>query len=174
MTPAARASSTTEGSAALRSRHLLAAIGVATACGFAAQGASAQPMHLTVSHRFAQPPTTAQCEPPPPAGAGIACYNPAQFQQAYDLNPLFHAGLNGSGKTIVIVDSFGSSTIQSDLQTFDQGFGLPAPPSFNIITPDGPVNQNAPAAPGWAVETSLDVEWAHAMAPGANILLVET
>src|SRR6201987_198229 len=124
MTPRARASSTTEGSAALRSRHLLAAIGVATACGFAAQGASAQPMHLTVSHRFAQPPTTAQCEAAPPAGAGIACYKPAQFQQAYDLNPLYHAGLNGSGKTIVIVDSFGSPTIAQDLKTSDSDKNL--------------------------------------------------
>src|ERR1700749_578531 len=125
MTPRARASSTTEGSAALRSRHLLAAIGVATACGFAAQGASGQAMHLTVRHRFAQPPTPAPCGPPPPAGAGLACYNPAQFQQAYDLNPLYHAGLNGSGKTIVIVDSFGSPTIAQDLKTFDSDNNLP-------------------------------------------------
>ncbi len=123
---------------------------------------------------FAQPPTTAQCEQPPPAGAGIACYGPTQYEQAYDMNPLYHAGLTGAGKTIVLVDSFGSPTIQSDLQTFDQAYGLPAPPSFKIITPDGPVNQSDPAAPGWGVETSLDVEYSHAMAPGANILLVET
>ncbi|MFZ0089128.1 MAG: S53 family peptidase [Solirubrobacteraceae bacterium] len=118
---------------------------------------------------FAQPPTTAQCE----ATAGIACYGPIQYEKAYDMNPLYHAGLTGAGKTIVIVDSFGSPTIQSDLQTFDQAYGLPDP-SLKIITPDGPVNQNDPAAPGWGVETSLDVEYAHAMAPGANILLVET
>ena len=90
------------------------------------------------------------------------------------MKPLYRAGLTGAGKTIVIVDSFGSPTIKSDLNTFDAAYGLPGPPSFNVITPDGPVNQNDPAAPGWGVETSLDVEYSHAMAPGANILLVET
>ena len=57
------------------------------------------------------------------------------------------------------------------IATFDTGFGLPAPPSFTIITPEGAIKgSNA----DWAAETSLDVEYAHAMAPGANILLVET
>jgi hypothetical protein len=64
--------------------------------------------------------------------------------------PLYRAGLTGAGKTIVIVDSFGSPTIQQDLRAFDQAYGLPAPPSFNVITPDGPVNQNDPAALVWA------------------------
>jgi subtilase family serine protease len=137
-------------------------------CGAAV--ASAKPYHVLIGHQYSQPPTTAQCE----AQYQIACYGAPQIQQAYDMQPLYHAGLTGAGKTIVIVDSFGSPTIQGDLQAFDQGFGLPAPPSLNVITPDGPVNHNDPAAPGWAVETSLDVEWAHAMAPGANILLVET
>jgi subtilase family serine protease len=90
------------------------------------------------------------------------------------MKPLYRAGLTGKGKTIVIVDSFGSPTIQQDLQSFDQEYNLPAPPSLKIITPDGPVNQADPAAFGWGVETSLDVEYAHTMAPGANILLVET
>jgi subtilase family serine protease len=134
-------------------------------------------MHITLSHRFAQPPTTAQCEAPPPAGAGVACYNPAQFQQAYDLNPLYHAGLDGAGKTIVIVDSYGSPTMAQDLRTFDSDNNLPDPPSFKIITPDGappPYDPNDDTMGGWAIETSLDVEYSHAMAPGANILLVET
>jgi subtilase family serine protease len=136
----------------------------------AAAAASAEPYHVLVSPSFSGPPTIAQCE----ATSGIACYGAPQIQQAYDMKPLYRAGLNGAGRTIVIVDAFGSPTIQSDLQTFDQSFGVPAPPSLNIITPDGPVNHNDPAAPGWATETSLDVEWAHAMAPGAGILLVET
>jgi hypothetical protein len=78
----------------------------------------------------------------------------------------------------VIVDSFGSPTIGADLQTFDQAYGLPAPPSFRIIQPAGPVPPYDPTDAnmdaGWGVETSLDVEYSHAMAPGANILLVET
>jgi subtilase family serine protease len=94
------------------------------------------------------------------------------------MTPLYHAGLTGAGKTIVLVDSYGSPTIQADLAKFDSDFGLPDPPSFKIVTPAGPVpaynpSQN-PDQPSWALETSLDVEYAHAMAPGANIVLVET
>src|SRR5580658_6494401 len=81
------------------------------------------------------PPTTADCE----AMFGIACYQPAQLQQAYDLHPLYNQGLTGAGSTIVIVDPFGSPTIASDLQVFDSTFGLPAPPSFQIIQPAGTV-----------------------------------
>jgi subtilase family serine protease len=157
----------------VRRRRLLATAGVAAAWALGAQGAVAQPMHVAIPHRFAQPPTTAQCE----TAIGIACYNPAQFQQAYNLNPLYHAGLDGAGKTIVIVDSFGSPTIAQDLATFDADNNLPAPPSLKIIQPVGQVpayNPNDSTMGGWAVETSLDVEYSHAMAPGANILLVET
>ncbi len=72
---------------------------------------------------------------------------------------------------------FGSPTIGHDLQVFDQAFGLPDPPSLTIIQPAGPVPAFDPTNSdmvGWAVETTLDVEWAHAIAPGAAILLVET
>jgi subtilase family serine protease len=126
-----------------------------------------------VPHRFAQPPTTAQCE----TDFGIACYNAAQFEHAYGTDQLYPRGITGAGQTIVIVDSYGSPTIKQDLASFDQQDGLPAPPSFNIITPSGPppaYNENDPTAGGWALETTLDVEMAHTMAPGANILLVET
>jgi subtilase family serine protease len=106
-----------------------------------------------------------------PPGPGLCgCYEPAQFQAAYDLKPLYTANDTGKGSTIVIVDSFGSKTIQADLKTFDTGFHLPAPPSFKIVTPDGPVGTNG----SWATETTLDVEYSHAIAPGANIILVET
>src|SRR5262249_24791332 len=125
---------------------------------------------------FLTPPTTATCE----AQRHIACYQPFQLQKAYDLAPLFGRGIDGRGRTIVIVDSFGSPTIADDLKTFDQTFGLPDPPSFRVIQPAGAV----PAFPqdpfgvgdrlGWAGETTLDVEWAHVIAPGARILLVET
>ena len=77
----------------------------------------------------------------------------------------------------MIVDSFGSPTIKSDLATFDKQFGYPAPPKFTIITPAGKIpafNPNNADMIGWAGETTLDVEYAHALAPGASILLVET
>ena len=113
------------------------------------------------------PPTTAQCE----ADFHVACYDPAQIQRAYDLGPLYAKGYTGAGKTIVIVDSFGSTTVRHDLAVFDAAFHLPPPPSFNIIQPAGAVPH---PNPGWAGETDLDVEYAHTIAPGANILLVET
>jgi subtilase family serine protease len=107
----------------------------------------------------------------------VPCYIPSQIQTAYDEQPLFKQGINGAGQTIVIVDSFGSPTIKADLATFDATFNLPAPPSFKIIQPAGKVpawNPDNSAELGWAGETTLDVEWSHTMAPGANILLVET
>jgi subtilase family serine protease len=149
---------------------------VATTVAVLLSGAApavAQPDHILLPGHYAQPPTTAQCEDQ----IGIACYAPFQFQQAYDMKPLYRRGLDGTGKTIVIVDSFGSPTIKSDLEVFDKAFNLPAPPSFNIIQPAGPVPPYDPGnatVVGWAEETSLDVQYAHTMAPGANILLVET
>ncbi|MCL5283621.1 MAG: S53 family peptidase [Armatimonadetes bacterium] len=76
---------------------------------------------------------------------------------------------DGSGQTIAIVDAYSDPSITKDLSAFDSQFGLPAPPSFTIEQPEGEPSNNS----GWALEQSLDVEWAHAMAPGANIVLVE-
>jgi subtilase family serine protease len=120
-----------------------------------------------------QPFTQPQCE----SLFTVPCYVPAQVQTAYDEQPLFNAGITGAGQTIVIVDAFGSPTIQADLATFDATFNLPAPPSFKIIQPAGKVpawDPNNADMTGWGGETTLDVEWSHSMAPGANILLVET
>ena len=119
------------------------------------------------------PPTTADCE----AAFHVACYQPGQIQQAYSLPPLYRQRVTGKGTTIVIVDSFGSPTIKSDLRTFDQTFKLAAPPSFKVIQPAGPVpalDSSSADMVGWAGETTLDVEYAHTIAPGASILLVET
>jgi len=121
----------------------------------------------------ASPPATADCE----KLYKVACYQPAQIQQAYDLPSLYARGVTGRGRTIVIVDSFGSPTIRNDLAVFDKTFGLPAPPKFTIIHPAGNVPPYDPGNSdmvGWASETTLDVEYAHAIAPGASILLVET
>lgn len=122
--------------------------------------------------RFPYPPTTGDCV----RIAGVACYAPAQYQRAYDMVPLYNAGLTGRGSTIVIVDAFGSPTIEHDLQVFDHAFGLPAPAAFDILQPAGkvPAYDGSVDRRGWAGETTLDVEWAHAMAPGAKIVLVET
>ena len=101
---------------------------------------SVRPVPLAPCHvlgtTLSFPPDTAFCRD----NIGISCYQPAQFQQAYDLKPLFNAGAStGAGSTIVIVDAFGSPTIAADLQHFDQTFGLPDPPSFQEIEPAGAV-----------------------------------
>src|SRR5439155_2835558 len=76
---------------------------------------------------------------------------------------------HGSGQTIAIVNAYDNPYVVDDLTTFDGAFGLPDPPSFTVAQPQG-----VPAADtGWGLETDLDVQWAHAIAPGANILLVE-
>src|SRR5579885_1130482 len=116
------------------------------------------------------PPTDKQCR----KSLGIPCYNPFELRRAYNVDGLLSMGDDGSGQTIIIVDSFGSPTIQRDLHAFDQAFGIPDPPSFKIYTPLGtkPFDPNNGNMIGWAAETTLDVEWAHAMAPGANIALM--
>ena len=118
------------------------------------------------------PPTTASCL----RTYHIACYSPLQLRQAYQLPALLSHGITGKGQTIVIVNSFGSPTVRQDLRVFDAAFRLPAPPALAVIQPAGPVPGYRPTANrvGWAGETDLDVEYAHAMAPGAKILVVET
>jgi subtilase family serine protease len=104
-------------------------------------------------------------------------YDAAELQQAYGLNQLYTQHLDGTGQTIVIVDAFGSNTIVSDANLFSQLNGLPAltPSNFAIFTPNGSATctaTNGCIAGNWQFETTLDVEWAHAIAPGANIVLV--
>jgi subtilase family serine protease len=145
----------------------------------AAAGPAAQRAWVTihpdvehVGHMEKKPPTTAECE----AAFKVACYQPGQLEQAYNLWPLYRQGVSGQGSTIVIVDAFGSPTIRQDLSFFDKTFGLPAPATFKIIQPAGAVHFDStnPEDLGWASETSLDVEYAHSIAPNASILLVET
>lgn len=154
---------------------LLAASGAVTATAPATTPPTALRPLSTLASRvvFPHPPTIAECRA---VRTGRACYGPPQFQAAYNMTGLYSSGLDGRGKTIVIVDSFGSPTIKHDLAVFDKAYGLPAPPRFDIIQPAGKVHVDIKNADqgGWGEETTLDVEYAHAMAPGANILLVET
>lgn len=100
---------------------------------------------------------------------GLFCYGPAAIRAAYNLGKS-----DGAGETIVILDAYGSPTALSDIQAFDKIFGIADPPSFKVVTMPGtpawnPKDHNMV---GWAEETSLDLQWAHAIAPGANIVLV--
>jgi subtilase family serine protease len=106
----------------------------------------------------------------------IQGFTPAQISQAYNFNQIsFGNGsvaADGQGQTIAIVDAFNDPNITSDLKVFDSQFGLSAPPSLKVVNQNGGGSLPTTDA-GWAGEIALDVEWAHAMAPGANILLVE-
>ncbi|MGP0053664.1 MAG: S8 family serine peptidase [Solirubrobacteraceae bacterium] len=149
-----------------------AAVGL-TVLAFGGGVAFARPLDVVMHDRFGQQPTNAQCE----AEYGFDCYSAAQIERAYGLGPLYARGIDGRGETIAIVDSFGSPTIQSDLQVFDHANHLPPPPSFEVIQPAGPVPPYDPDnsdSVGWAEEASLDVQMAHTIAPGANLLMVET
>jgi subtilase family serine protease len=136
------------------------------------------------------PPTEAAC-----FAIGRRCFTPAAMQNSYNLAPLYAAGNEGQGKTIAVIDSFGSATIANDLNVFNTAFGLPhlcgepgvtctpGMPTFTILQLQGSPPPNPPPPNNgtgqenhnlWAIEVSLDVEWAHAIAPQANIILVTT
>ncbi|MBV9123675.1 MAG: hypothetical protein JO112_09990, partial [Planctomycetes bacterium] len=95
-------------------------------------------------------------------------YTPAQVRHAYGFDQL---PLDGSGQTIAIVEAYDDPTIAADLHAFDQTFGLPDPNLTRVNQNGGTQYPSNNAL--WGQEAALDVEWAHAIAPGANILLVE-
>ncbi len=142
------------------------------------------------------PPSQAACN-----AVGRRCFNPRSMANSYNYAVLHAAGNMGQGKTIAVIDSFGATTIRQDLGVFNTAFGLPhlcgetgpsdpsancpstASPRFDIIqVQGGPPASPPPPNNGtgqenhnlWDLEVALDVEWAHATAPLANILLVTT
>ena len=102
----------------------------------------------------------------PPQG-----YSPDEVKTAYKLKQLHAAGLNGTGETIAIVDAYGSATIAQDAAAFTEIYDLP-PVNLQIVKAQGVVHNPHGPPRNWAIETTLDVEWSHVVAPGANIALV--
>jgi Predicted protease len=102
----------------------------------------------------------------PPQG-----YSPSEVRTAYGLNALYQAGLDGTGETIVITDAYGSRTIAQDAALFSAVYNLP-PVDLTIVKAPGISHNPHGVARTWDVETTLDVEWTHAIAPGAKIALV--
>lgn len=104
-------------------------------------------------------------------------YTPAQIRKAYGFDQASFANgtvpADGRGQTIAIIDAGDDTSVINDLQTFDTQFGLPAPPSFKVVNQVGQTSPLPTPDANGAGETTLDVQWAHAVAPGANILLVE-
>jgi subtilase family serine protease len=101
------------------------------------------------------------------------CYTPHQFQVAYGVDTLLKQGFTGKGQTVVDIVSFGSPTLQQDMNVFDQQFGLP-PIQLQIMAPLGtkPFDPSSKDMVGWAGETTLDVQIIHAIAPDANIVVL--
>ena len=119
-------------------------------------------------------------------------YAPSDIQTAYGFGNIKFGSVtgDGAGQTIAIVDAYDDPKFlnstdpnfaNSDLAQFDAQFGLPDPPSFTKVNQSGqtsPLPGTDPAGAGnvngnWEIEEALDIEWAHAIAPGANIILVE-
>jgi hypothetical protein len=97
-------------------------------------------------------------------------YSPSEIRNAYNATSLLNSGYNGSGVTISIVDAYGDPYIQGELNNFSATFGIP-PTTVRVACVDGPCNYAEGISTGWNREIALDVEWAHAMAPGATINL---
>jgi subtilase family serine protease len=143
----------------------------------AASPRQAFPGPTTAWRARATPGLPLPCQEP---GASTPCYSPAQIQTAYAAAPLLKAGDNGAGQTVVIVDDSQDPSLGPDLHVFDQAFGLPDP-QLSIssvgcsLEPSWSCQPGAPgvANPGISLEITIDVEWAHALAPGATIHLLE-
>ncbi len=95
-------------------------------------------------------------------------YTPSEIQSAYNLSGLYQEGYDGTGQTIVIIDWCGSPTVMDDANAFSARFGLPPLTSSNFKI----INTGVSTCAGPNPEINLDVEWAHAIAPGAAIDLV--
>src|SRR5579871_671134 len=137
------------------------------------------------------PPAEDQC-----VSVGRRCFSPTAIRTSYNIPDYATAAashFDGAGYTIGIVDSYGSLTVAHDLHVFDQAFGVPPLCGEEGVSCSGPwfkqfSLQGSPSAKptsggnspgqenheGWSIEVSLDVEWAHAIAPAANILLIHT
>ncbi|MGW3130534.1 S53 family peptidase [Streptomyces sp. NPDC001123] len=164
---------TGRGVAAATSVAALAATALTAAAPVAAPHTLAVPAVVghTLVHGVSSPLSDAQCQ----AKWQINCYTPLQYRTAYDLNALYRKGVTGKGRTIVIVDSYGSPTVQHDLDVYSRQFGLPSTKvkvvKWGHVPAFDPKNSDMT---GWAGETTLDVEMAHAVAPAAKIVVVET
>ena len=161
-----------------------AAVLALAACSAGSSARPGSPSPARPSATGARPSSGAASPTPPPVIPGAAgaprfirgALSPAQLTAAYDTGPLMAQGITGKGQTIAIMVPFGSPAIRHDLAAYDKAWHLPAPPSFRIIAPEGaiPPFRRDDARMAAAVETSMDVEAAHLMAPGAALLLVET
>ena len=141
-----------------------------------ARGKKATPTYVIVDKR---PALTAHNTLAPFSTIGPTGFTPAQIRHAYAVDSIQYGSVagDGTGQTIAIIDAYDDPTATSDLQAFDKQFGQPDPPSFSKVYELGgsALPGVDPACKGydWEVEEALDMEWTHAMAPAASIILVE-
>jgi subtilase family serine protease len=116
-----------------------------------------------------------------PATQASAPYTPAQVTTAYGVNLISFGAItgNGAGQTIAIVDAFNDPDIVSDTASFNTQFNLPqfnvaGGPTFSVLNQTGGTTPPTINGQGWDLEESLDVQWAHSIAPQANIILYES
>jgi subtilase family serine protease len=127
----------------------------------------------SASRPFCVSPSGAQAVNSLGSTRDFGAFTPQQFRDAYGVTPLLNAGFTGKGQTVIVIESYGSPTLQSDMDTFDQQYALP-PITLQILSPLGtkPFDPNNSDMNGWASETSLDVQVIHSIAPGANIVVM--
>ena len=156
----------------LESRRLLSAVAGVVAHHHVApahQHQQHQPLHhQSLRGQHAQPNLKVLSEAAnfsPAATSGPVAYSPWQIRHAYGFDQVANYGL---GQTIAIVDAYRDTHIAADLNTFDSTWGLPAASLRSVL-----MNSSTGSDAGWGLETALDVEWAHAVAPNAKLLLVQ-
>ncbi len=110
---------------------------------------------------------------PAALGQSKSCYTPHALRVAYGIEALTEQGFTGKGQTVIDIVSFGNPTLQQDMNMFDRQFGLP-PIALQVVSPLGTVHfdANNKDMVGWAVETELDVQIIHAIAPDAGIVVM--
>ncbi len=110
---------------------------------------------------------------PDDAGLSFPAYSPKQMRVSYGVEALCQKGDTGKGQTVIVIESFGSPTLQQDIDTFSQRFNLPHV-TLDIRAPLGTTrfDYSDSDMTGWALETTLDVETIHAMAPDAKIVVL--
>jgi subtilase family serine protease len=119
-------------------------------------------------------PTSTTAEAcPAPLNSNPNCYTPRAFRLAYSVQALTDQGYTGKGQTVIDIVSYGSPTLQQDMDVFDKQFGLP-PITIQVVSPLGtvPYDPNKKDMAGWAGETELDVQIIHAIAPDAHIVVM--
>ncbi|MEO6891311.1 MAG: S53 family peptidase [Ktedonobacteraceae bacterium] len=155
---------------------LLALCLLLAACGAAGSApASSSPTSTPAVAPLPRPsPTSATADIcPVPLKTLSTCYTPHALRVAYGLEALTERGFTGKGQTVIDIVSYGSPTLQQDMDVFSKQFGLP-PVTIQVVSPLGtvPFNPANNDMAGWAGETELDVQIIHAMAPDAGIVVM--